>query len=252
MKHSVICIVCLIVMSSIVHAQNTEEILAHYRTRGLTFSRMIAAPAQKVGEMLVIEIYGRLQIPVRIIKMPGKRALVSAKDGAVDGECQRIMRVQEVAPTLIRLSPHISQFEGTVFTKIPDMKVEGWDSIKDYNIGVREGVQYIEDATKGFRRVEIIHDDPTLFQFLNSDRVDLIINPRFNGLIHLKQLNLENVIRPISPPLATFRVYNYLHVKHRKLAPIIEDLLVKMYVSGELQELRERFQQEVIATTTPR
>ena len=100
--------------------------------------------------------------------------------------------------------------------------------------------------------MEIIHDDPTLFQFLNSDRVDLIINPRFNGLIHLKQLNLENVIRPISPPLAVFRTYNYLHVKHRKLAPIIEDLLVKMYVSGELQELRERFQQEVIATTTPR
>ena len=97
MKHSVICIVCLIVMSSIVHAQNTEEILADYRTRGLTFSRMIAAPAQKVGEMLVKEIYGRLQIPVRIIEMPGKRALASAKEGAVDGECQRIMKVQEVA-----------------------------------------------------------------------------------------------------------------------------------------------------------
>jgi len=56
MKQSVICIVCLIVMSSIVHAQNTEEILAHYRTRGLTFSRMIGAPAQDVGEMLVKEI----------------------------------------------------------------------------------------------------------------------------------------------------------------------------------------------------
>ena len=250
MKISVLFIVCIILISSIAHAQNTEEILAHYQKRGLTFSRIIASSDQKVGGMLVKEIYGRLKIPIEIKEMPAKRALVSAKYGVVDGELIRIMRVQEVAPTLIRISPHISQFEGTVFTKNRDIKVDGWDSIKDYHIGIRRGIQYVADGTKGFKHVEVIHDNETLIQVLNSDRVDIIITPRFNGMIQLKMLNLDKVIYPISPPLVTFRLYNYLHVKHRKLAPIIEDLLVEMYVNGELHELRERFQQEVLAKVT--
>ena len=230
-----------------VHAQNTEEILAHYQERGLTFSSE-ASLVSAVGSKIVKEIYGRLKIPVKIIDMPAKRALISATEGSVDGDLSRIMRVQEVAPTLIRLSPHVNQIEGIVYTKIPDLKVEGLDSIKDYRIGIRRGIQWSDDATKGFKHVEVIHHNESLVQVLNLDRVDIILTARFIAMIQLKKLNLENVIRPISPPLAKFRLYNYMHVKHRKLVPIIEDLLVKMYVSGELQKLRERFQQEVIST----
>jgi ABC-type amino acid transport substrate-binding protein len=251
MKNSVLWIVSIILMSSIAHAQNNEKILAHYQKRGLTFSSE-ASLVSSVGEKIVKEIYGRLNIPVKIIDMPAKRALVAAMDGTVDGDLMRIMKVQEVAPRLIRLSPHANLIEGVVYSKNPDLKVEGWDTLKDYRIGARRGIQWSDDATKGYKSVEAIHDNESLMKMLNSDRVDLVLTARFIGMVHLKKLNLDKVIHLIHPPLATFRLYNYLHIKHRNLAPIIEDLLAKMYVSGELQKLRERFQQEVIASETSR
>ena len=249
MKNSVLSIVCLILISSIVHAQDTEKILTHYQKRGLTLSSE-ASLISTVGAMIVKEVYGRLKIPVKIIDMPAKRALISAQEGSVDGDLSRIMRIQEIAPSLIRLSPHVNKIEGVLYSKNPDLKIDGLDSLKDYRIGIRRGIQWSSDATKGFQHVVVAHDNESLMQMLNLDRIDVVITARFIGMVKLKKLNLDQVIYAIPPPLKTFRLYNYLHIKHRQLVPIIEDLLVKMYISGELQKLRERFQLEVIANPT--
>lgn len=89
-------------------AQNSKGILKHFQNRGLTFVRIEGGANQEAGGRLVKEIYGRLKIPVEISPIPGKRALREAVSGKADGEVMRIMKIQEVAPTLIRLFPHIN------------------------------------------------------------------------------------------------------------------------------------------------
>ena len=240
----------MIIFSSHVFAQNTKEILKHYQNRGLTFVRIESGVDQKVGGMLVKEVYGRLKIPVEIRPMPGKRALREAMSGRVDGEVMRTMKVQEMAPTLIRLSPHIRELQGSVFTKNKDIEVNGWSSISNYKIGIIRGVQFVADGTKGMKHVQITNTLESVMKMLDKGRVDLVIVDSFNGILELRKLNLDEEIRHLSPPLVTLRLYNYLHVSHRKLAPIVENLLREMFTSGELQKLRNQFEQLIITNVT--
>jgi len=250
MKSSIQWIICIILFSSVTYAKDTEDILAHYQKRGLTFVAIKGVPDQEIGGLLVKEIYSRLKIPVTIVPQPGKRALRQAMDGKVDGESMRIMKIQEIAPTLIRVSPHISIVEGSVFTKKLNFKVDGWSSLSAYNVGVVRGVQYVTDGTNGVEHVQTVDDGDALMIILNKDRVDLVVTARYNGLYQLKKLNLHKVIRHLSPPVVTLRLYHYLHVKHRLLVPIVEDLVREMFTSGELQKLRMQLQQKVLADLT--
>ena len=228
------------------YAQSNDEILSQYQKGGLTFVRIKAVPDQEIGGMLVKEIYNRLKIPVTIRIMPGKRALDSASTGLVDGESVRIAKIQELFPTLIRLSPPISFVEGSVFVKNRDIKVDGWSSLSQYKIGRVRGVQYVADGTKGFKHVQVVQGD-ALISILNAGRVDLVVTARYNGLYQLRKLNLQNLIRPLSPPVITLDLHNYLHVKHKSLVPIVEELLREMHTNGELRELRDQFMETTLA-----
>lgn len=140
--------------------------------------------------------------------------------------------------------------EGSVFAKNMDINVNGWHSISEYKIGILRGIQFVADGTKGMEHVQIANNLESLMTILDKERVDLIVAARYNGLYQLRKLNLHKVIHVLSPPLVTLRLYNYLHIKHSKLVPIVEDLIREMFVSGELQKLRNQFEQTTIDKVT--
>ncbi|MCK0164848.1 transporter substrate-binding domain-containing protein [Marinobacter sp. S6332] len=245
MRVSILCLLGIALLSSFANAQSDEEILSFYRETGLTFSTIEGDSILKVGSELVKEVYGSLGIPVTIEIMPGKRALQQASVGNVDGEVVRTVRVQELRPTLIRLSPHIIKGSGSVLVKKGrNIDVNGWPSISEYKVGVTRGIQYTEDGVKDFQHNHVVNTDFALIEILRLGRADLIVTTRFNGLYLLNKMNLQDEIDILSPPIETFRLYNYLHVKHKALVPIVEDHLVQMTVSGELSQLRSRFKKE--------
>lgn len=227
-----------------------ESVLKRHQDQGLTFVMIKDVPDQAIGAQMVKEIYGQLNIPVTFKPLPGKRALKLAKQGKVDGEAMRIMKVQEVAPTLIRLSPHINFVEGSVFTKEKTLDIKDWTSLKPHRVGIVRGAQYLQDGTRGFPSLHIAESGDALIDMLNRGRIDLIVTAKYNGMVLLRKRNLHQLIKPLSPPLTTLRLYNYLHVKHRKLAPIIEDHLRELYTSGELQKLREDLIRESLSLAT--
>ena len=230
-------------------ADTRTEILSRYQKNGLRFVSIKGVPDQEFGGLMVKHIYGLLKIPVTITPLPGKRALENAKKGIADGESMRIMKIQEVAPTLIRLSPHISVVEGSVFSKHETLSVDGWDSLSKHTVGIVRGVQYVEDGAKGISKVHRVGNTKALMQLLDSGRVDLAVTARYNGIYLLKKMKLHETIKPLHPPVTTLRLYNYLHVKHRELAPIVEDHLQGLHKTGELQRLKERFSNQVLNET---
>lgn len=239
--------------SATLYAQSDENILAPYQKNGLTFTNVKDDPIQEVGAKLITNIYGRLGIPVAILDLPGIRALNSASEGKADGEVMRIMRIQELYPTLVRLSPHLDIVSGSVFVKQGrNIDINGWPSISEYKVGVTRGVQYSADGVKSFKHKQSLNADEGLLMFLYGDRVDLVVTARYNGLYLLKKMNLENQIQVLSPPVASFRLYHYLHIKHRALVPIVEDLLLTLAASGELYQLRDRYKKEALEKVSVR
>ena len=216
-----------------------------YARDPLRFAQIIDTPDQMVGAKILTIAYKRLDIPVKIIVMPGKRALVESSKGRVDGEVHRIFRIGKDYPALIRVPTAINYIEPSVFAKSNKIKVTGCAGLRDFRIGIVRGVRHAEACTESMKRVQVVGDSSKLMQILDKSRVDLVVTARLNGLIQLKRLNL-NSIYPLSPPLSKKLVYHYLHEKHKDLVPKIDTVFKEMQDSGELEKLRDKYIKELL------
>lgn len=212
-------------------------------TSVLRISRLENVPDQDVGAEILKVVYRHLAIKVEFVDLPAKRSLLESSEGRVDGEVQRIIAVRTQYPTLIALNPSINYIEPSAFVKDLAVRINGWRSIAPYSIGIVRGVGSSEAGTKGMSRVEAVSTMDQLMQALAAGRYEIAVNDRFSGMLIIKRLRLDRVVRPVEPPLEHIPLYHYLHERHRGLVPRVEQVLRSMQASGEI----ERVRQETIA-----
>jgi polar amino acid transport system substrate-binding protein len=177
----------------------------------LRLARLENIPDQFVGGEILKAVYQRLDIAVVFVDLPAKRALVESSQGRVDGEVHRILAVQSEFPSLIAVRPSINYIEPSAFVKQREFRVEGWNSIAPYSIGIVRGVGSSERGTKGMRQVEAVATMDQLMQMLDSGRIDVAVNDRFSGVLVNKRLHLDTALRPLSPALERVPLYHFLH-----------------------------------------
>ncbi|MGV7216283.1 substrate-binding periplasmic protein [Bradyrhizobium sp. UFLA05-112] len=213
----------------------------------IRLARIANIPDQYVGGEMLRVVYARLNIKLEFEDVPGKRALALSSAGELDGEIQRIGTLSKDYPTLLRVTPAINYIEPAVFATKLRFDVAGWDSIKDYSIGIVRGVGSSENGTHGFGRVTATTNLESLIQMLDADRFDVIVTDLFSGLVAVRKLNLQARIYPLSPPLERIDIYHYLHERHRDLVPKVGKVIEEMTASGELARLRERLVKQVLS-----
>lgn len=218
-----------------------------YAEPPLRFARIENIPDQFVGGEILKAVYSRLNVPIELVDLPAKRALVDSSEGRLDGEVHRNINVQTQYPTLLMIRPAINYIEPSVFSRKHRFEVSGWDSIKGYNIGIVRGVGTSEDGTRGMKNVLAVTTLDQLMQVLAADRIDVAICDAFSGLAAVKQLGLENRITLLKPPLQKNEIYHFVHEKHRDLIPKVEMVLREMQASGELELLRKEIIQRYLA-----
>lgn len=211
-----------------------------YAQPPLRFARIENIPDQFVGGEILKAVYSRLKIPIELVDLPAKRALMESSTGKLDGEVHRNINVQKQYPTLIMIRPAINYIEPSVFSKTHDFNVKGWGSIADYTVGIVRGVGTSEDGTRWMKQVLAATTLDQLMLALAADRIDVAVSDSFSGLVVVKKLGLENSIKVLTPPLQKNEIYHFLHEKHRKLAPKVEKVIREMQASGELESLRTR------------
>ena len=216
-----------------------------YSQEPLRFARIINTPDQVVGAEILKLSYKRLGIPVEFIDMPGKRALVESSKGKIDGEVHRILAVGKDYPALIRVPTPINYIEPTAFAKRVKFSINGCADLKQHKIGIVRGVKHAEDCTRGLENVQIVNNSRLLMQILHRGRVDIVVTARINGLLQIKELNLDSIYA-LSPPLSREPVYHYLHEKHAALVPKIDQVFKEMEANGTLKKLREQFIGELL------
>jgi ABC-type amino acid transport substrate-binding protein len=206
----------------------------------------MASPDHELIMRVVGKAYERLGVPVTFVEMPGKRALVESAKGSVDGELSRIHQVGEDHPSLVRVPTPVFYFEATAFTRELHFRVDGWQSLKGYRIGIERGMVYAENGTRGFPRVLSVDSPDSLFRLLELGRVDLVVYSDLNGIYMIHKQGLTS-IRALSPGIERIEAYHYLHEKHASLVPKLDEIFKSMHANGEVEAMRKAFLEEITA-----
>ncbi|MDA9521939.1 ABC transporter substrate-binding protein [Bradyrhizobium sp. CCBAU 11434] len=214
----------------------------------IRLARIADIPDQYVGGEMLRTVYAKLNIKLEFVDVPGKRALALSSAGEVDGEIQRIGTLSRDYPTLLQVTPSINYIEPAVFTTKLHFVVDGWNSIRDYRIGIVRGVGSSEAGTRGMDRVTATTGIENMITMLDADRFDVMVTDLFSGLVAVRKLNLQARIYPLSPQLERIRIFHYLHESHRDLVPKVGQVIAQMEASGELATLREALVKQVLNT----
>jgi len=211
----------------------------------LTFTQIVDTPDQAIGAVIVKAAYAKLDIPVKFVILPGKRALAESSEGRADGEVHRIFEIGAEYPTLLRVPTPINYIEPSVFSKKHEFEVTDCAALKGYQIGIVRGVKHSQLCTQGMENVFVGDDLTGVMRMLDAGRIDLLITARINGLLLAKELGLDG-IKPLSPPLSRLWVYHYLHERHKGVVPTIDAVFKAMQESGELEALRAQAVQQLL------
>lgn len=213
----------------------------------IRLARIADIPDQYVGGEMLRAVYAKLNIKLELEDVPGQRALALSSAGEVDGEIQRIGTLSRDYPTLVQVTPAINYIEPAVFSTKLRFDVAGWNSIRDYNIGIVRGVGSSEAGTRGMARVTATTSLDNMVRMLDADRFDVMVTDLFSGLVAVRKLNLQDRIVALSPPLERIHIYHYLHERHRDLVPKVGKMIAQMEASGELATLREALVKQVLS-----
>ncbi|MFD2205572.1 substrate-binding periplasmic protein [Kiloniella antarctica] len=190
-----------------------------------------------ISEVILRKAYRQIGLEIIIEKHPGERALRLANSGEVAGDVQRIDGLSAKYGNLIQIYPAINFIEGVAFSRNQTIAIDGWQSLKKHRIGLIRGIKFAENNTTDMDTY-LARDYASLFRMLNKDRIDVAISPRLNGLYQIKKNDIDNVT-PLSPAIAKFDLYHYLHKKHAALIPKLSAVFTEMATSGELIRIRE-------------
>lgn len=195
-----------------------------------------------VAMRVLEEAYQKIGYKIKIIEIPGKRSLAMSNRGELDGELHRIDKINIQYPNLIQIPVSIVSIPQSAFAK-KDIKIDGWESLRPYTIGLVRGYILAERYTQGMKHLHPITTWEQGFKMLDADRIDVIVSNKYRGFKLLRELNIQD-IHPLDPPLAVTPMYHYLHIKHIKIVPQITLLLRAMRKEGRIETIISQVEEE--------
>ena len=200
-----------------------------------------------IGAEILQVAYGRMDIGISVVKYPGKRSLHEANLGNIDGEIQRVIGLEKHYPNLIRIPTPINYVEPYFFSKNRDITLGNCQALESYTVGMVRGIIYQELCSEKARKVIVVDDFNVLMKLVDTGRIDVAIAAKVNGLSGLSRQNMKSVYLLSPPPLKPIELYHYLNNKNAHLVPQINEILKVMLESGELESIRERIVEVILA-----
>lgn len=186
-------------------------------------------------DVLAAEIFRRLDIEHEMIWLPPQRSLVYTNDGTYDGHIARTAAVEVKFPDLVRVPVDVFDFEFMAYTKKPDIRITGWDSLLPYSVGMINGWKIVEQNTVDAKSVAKANEYDQLLAMLDRERIDVAVLDRVMGGWKLNQLGYD--IHIIEPPIVSEPNFIYVHKKHLDLVPKIARVVEQLKIEGAYDRL---------------
>lgn len=228
----------IIVITSIAVAGEVYQPAAQYR-----FASIEGLAEQDVGRFLLPEIYNKLGIEISIKTLPARRAENSVHSGAMDGEIMRIWEYGIQNPELIRVEPPYYQLRTVAFSR-PGIIISHKSDLEKYRLVKVRGVKHTDLITEGMDNVHTVNNTALMMTFVLNGRADVALTSWADGVRTLAIMGEKSF--SASQPLAFHPLYHYLNPKYEVLAQELQDVIVEMNGSGELQERSKFAEGEVL------
>jgi len=206
---------------------------------------------QKIGKIIISEVYNSLNIHVEITPLPGIRAQVEAASGNKDGEIMRIWTYGLETPTTIRVPTPYYYLETMAFIKVNSgIKIKNKDDLRKYSLVKVRGVKHTNNITAGMPDVYTIGSTEQMMEFLNDGRADIALTNTVDGLMALNKLGFTEIV-PLDEPLAVLDLYHYIHSDHLKLVKKVDAAIKRMKGNGQLKQLIKQAEKQVYENESP-
>lgn len=194
------------------------------------------AGGQGFLDRMVAEMFGRLGIKAKVVVYPSaERAMMNADAGIDDGAALRVRGLEKDYPNLVRIDEKIADNDFVAYSVHYDFATRSFADLRPYLVAHIVGWKIFErNLDSGFQRTTA-QDAEQLFGLLKSDRADLVLYERWQGLTYLREQGIK--ARALEPPLARTEMFVYLHKKHAHLAGNAAAALRAMKADGSYDRI---------------
>lgn len=209
----------------------------------LTFSGIEESDYARLGALILEAVYAEIGLEVEFKYYPGKRALKISNSGESDGEIFRVSGISNRFKNLLLIPTPIAFLNGIVLTKSKKFDVQGWDSIKQYSIGVKRGIIWSENPTRMMLRT-IVKSNRQLIRMLDNGRIDVALIAELNAMSVLKKENISG-IKLLKPPIVRVPLYHYVHKRNQELISRIDAAIKLLNKNSTIQKITAQFINEL-------
>ncbi len=199
-------------------------------------------PQYRFYEQIYREAFKELGYQFSYKVMPSKRSSLSANQGKVDGEPQRIASYNQTYRNMIRVEEPIFINRTIAITLNPEIRLNGLDSLKDtpYRVDYLRGSVWSREQLQPLvpeDRLTSVDSASIGLNRLKAGRTDIFI--ALELVIHKELQNPEFKKLSVRQAGVIGQNYSYpfLHTMHQELAPKLNEVLLQMKNDGRYDNL---------------
>jgi len=205
------------------------------------------------GNKIMSIAFQKLGYRLTVKTLPNKRSLAWANSGLTDGDLFRVSELNlKNFPNLQQVTEDLFTIDQSVLSK-KNIKVDGWDSMKNYSLAYERGTKFIEKKVNKFKHVHPVNRTEQAVAMVFNDRADLTITSLSTAAKLLqKNKKYAETIKILKPPLASIILHVYLNKqRHKKLAEALSVILKEMKRTGQFQKLLDKVKSDSTKTINP-
>ncbi|MFW7522692.1 substrate-binding periplasmic protein [Vibrio ostreicida] len=212
-----------------------------------TFASIENLPEQMISAKIMTEIYSQLGYDLQVKPLPGLRAQSAANSGKVAGEVARIWGYGDQTPNVIRVPTAYYSLQTVGYAlSNSGIKVNDKKELSRYKVVIIRGVKHTAKIIQGMKKssIEVIDNPESMMQSVSSGRAQIALTNPLLGSLVLQKLGANNM-ELVGPPLDQLELYHYIHKDHADLVPIINQKIIELRDSGELDTLIAKSEADV-------
>lgn len=232
MKSATFWVLCITLLLGEGASAGDTMVLAHPFPKEASF-------APGVLSLICADAFQQLGMQVEVRMFPPLRGTIEANTGKIDGEVGRAYTYAHSHPNLVRVEEPLLSFRVAAFTRVPGLKITGWDSLKGtaYRVEYRSGYITFKARLEQVLPVEQISsvvDSRIGLQNVALGQTDIFVDLEEFGQRQLARLHKRYRDVYNAGLVQDTPVYIYLHKRHEALAPRLAEILSKMKSNGAI------------------
>jgi len=202
-----------------------------------TAEPFITADGKGFYAALTKELFSRINMDAKVIRLPSSRSIINANEGIDDGVIARTIGMEKKYSNLIRIPVDVLKFKFMAYTLDKSIEINKWDSLKPYSVAYIRGWRIYEKNVVDAKTTTLVQGPEQLFRLLSNKRTDLILFEYYRG--SWWNTHMKTGARLIGTPLAEKDMFIYMHKKHADIVPRLTDALIKLKADGTYQKIKD-------------